>query len=63
MISKKILDTNGLIYLLSLLQEYPNNDVLATVINAVDMTKADLDSPALTGTPMAPTAPAGTNNN
>ena len=50
-------------YLLSLMQEYPDNDVLATVINAIDATKADINSPALTGTPTAPTAPAGTNNN
>lgn len=59
---KKFIDYNGLMYLLQLLQEYPNNDILATIIEAIDTTKADIDSPVFTGTPTAPTPSANTNN-
>ena len=47
MVSKKFLDADGLMYLLSLMQEYPDNDVLAAIINAVDITKADIDAAIL----------------
>lgn len=42
---KKFLDTEGLRYLWSKLslQDYPNNDVLVAVINALDETKANKD--------------------
>lgn len=43
MSDKKILDMNGVAYLyhkLSL-EDYPNNEVLKTVINSIDQTKAD----------------------
>lgn len=40
---KKFLDASGVAYLWSQLslQDYPNNEVLAAVINAIDGTKAD----------------------
>lgn len=34
--AKKFLDYNGLVYLASKLNEYPNNTVLTAVINAID---------------------------
>lgn len=42
---KKFLDTEGLRYLWSKvsLQDYPNNEVLVAVVNALDETKADRD--------------------
>lgn len=42
---KKFLDIEGLKHLWSKvsLQDYPNNDVLVAVINALDETKADKD--------------------
>lgn len=51
MAQKKFLDATGIEYLwrrLSL-QDYPNNDVLVAVINALDDTKADRSElPAIT---------------
>lgn len=41
MITKKFLDQNGLRYLLSKLDDYPTNELLGTVINAIDTVKAD----------------------
>lgn len=45
--NKKFLDYEGLIYLASKLNEYPNNTVLTAVINAIESeindTKTDLD--------------------
>lgn len=43
--NKKFLDQEGIKYLWSKisLQDYPNNDTLATVIEAIDETKADKD--------------------
>lgn len=32
---KKFLDANGVAYLASLLDNYPDNEILATVINAI----------------------------
>ena len=40
-ITKKYLDQQGLIYLLSKMQGYPTNEVLSAVINAIDAAKAD----------------------
>ena len=60
---KKFLDADGVTYLAQLLNEYPNNDVLSAVINAIDDIKADKASPALSGVPTAPTAAPGTNTN
>lgn len=41
--TKKFLDANGVkvLYDLLSLQDYPNNDVLMAVINAIDTTKLD----------------------
>lgn len=43
MAKKKFLDASGIEYLWSKLslQDYPNNDTLVAVINALDATKAD----------------------
>ena len=43
--NKKFLDQEGIKYLWSKisLQDYPNNDTLVTVIEAIDKTKADKD--------------------
>lgn len=62
---KKYLDENGVQYLYKKLslEDYPNNETLATVIDAMQSTldeKADNDSPSLTGVPTAPTAAVGT---
>lgn len=62
--SKKFLDAAGLSYFAGKLDDYPTNEILGTVINAIDSeleNKADINSPALTGAPTAPTAAAGTN--
>ena len=47
--SKKFLDIEGIKYLWSKIsmQDYPNNDILAAVINAIDETKADKDNVVL----------------
>jgi len=58
-IVKKFLDATGLTYLAEKLNNYPTNELLGTVINAIDETKADINSPTFTGTPMAPTPRAG----
>jgi hypothetical protein len=44
-VNKKFLDANGVQYLWSKvsLQDYPNNDTLVAVIEAIDETKADKD--------------------
>lgn len=41
----KILDSIGLIYLWSKInmQDYPNNETLIAILNAIDETKADRD--------------------
>lgn len=62
---KKYLDANGVGYLYKKLslEDYPNNETLATVIDAMQSTldeKANIDSPSLTGVPTAPTAAVGT---
>ena len=62
---KKYLDENGVQYLYKKLSldDYPNNETLGAVIDAMQSTlddKADNDSPALTGIPTAPTAAVGT---
>ena len=54
MANKKYLDQEGVQYLWSKvsLQDYPNNDTLVAVLNAIDDTKADkesLSNVALTG--------------
>lgn len=54
MAQKKYLDQEGVQYLWSKvsLQDYPNNDTLVAVLNAIDDTKADKESlsdVALTG--------------
>ena len=54
MAQKKYLDQEGVQYLWSKvsLQDYPNNDTLIAVLNAIDDTKADkesLSNVALTG--------------
>ncbi len=56
--SKKYLDNNGVLYLWSKIKAY-----VQSVITALDLsdTYAPKASPALTGTPTAPTADAGTN--
>lgn len=41
MTAKSFLDSGGLIYLLSKLNDYPTNEILGTVINAIDAVKAD----------------------
>lgn len=52
--TKKFLDYNGLVYLASKLNEYPNNTVLSAVINAIeqqmqeDKTELENDIAALT---------------
>lgn len=56
---KKFLDIDGLTYFAQKLDEYPTNEVLGTVINAIDLVKANINSPAFTGTPTAPTPSAG----
>lgn len=64
--SKKFLDAAGLSYFAGKLNDYPTNEILGTVINAIDSeleNKADINSPALTGRPTAPTATFGTNTN
>lgn len=64
--SKKFLDAAGLSYFAGKLDDYPTNEILGTVINAIDSeleNKADINSPALTGRPTAPTATFGTNTN
>ena len=64
--SKKFLDAAGLSYFAGKLDDYPTNEILGTVINAIDSeleNKADINSPALTGRPSAPTATFGTNTN
>ena len=38
---KKFLDADGLAYLAQLLNNYPNNELLSTVINAIDNAKQD----------------------
>ena len=38
---KKFLDENGVTYLASLLNNYPDNELLGTVIDAIDQAKAD----------------------
>ena len=43
-------------------QDYPDNKILGTVINAIDTVKADKESPNLTGIPTAPTAEITINN-
>lgn len=57
------LDAEGVKYLWSKvnMQDYPNNETLMAVINAIDETKADKESPIFTGIPMAPTADPHTN--
>lgn len=49
MADKKFLDQNGVQYLWSKLsmQDYPNNETLIAILNAIDETKQD----SLTGTP------------
>ena len=62
--SKKFLDAAGLSYFAGKLDDYPTNEILGTVINAIDSeleNKADINSPALIGRPTAPTATFGTN--
>ena len=64
--SKKFLDAAGLSYFAGKLDDYPTNEILGTVINAIDSeleNKADINSPALIGRPTAPTATFGTNTN
>lgn len=57
------LDAEGVKYLWSKvnMQDYPNNETLMAVINAIDETKADKESPIFTGIPIAPTADPHTN--
>lgn len=57
------LDAEGVKYLWSKvnMQDYPNNETLMAVINAIDKTKADKESPIFTGIPIAPTADPHTN--
>ena len=57
------LDVEGVKYLWSKvnMQDYPNNETLMAVINAIDKTKADKESPIFTGIPIAPTADPHTN--
>ena len=59
---KKFLDLKGLTYLCKKFQDYPDNKILGTVINAIDTVKADKESPNLTGIPTAPTAEITINN-
>lgn len=59
---KKFLDKDGLLYLISKMQEYPTNDILGTIINAIDETKADIESPNFLGIPTAPTAEKNTSS-
>ena len=42
----KVLDEEGLKRVLSKLSEYPDNSILAAVINAIDETKQDVIVPA-----------------
>ena len=61
---KKFLDSQGIEHFTQLLNNYPNNEILSTVIDAIQDeldTKASLDSPIFTGTPIAPT-PINTDN-
>ena len=60
---KKFLDAEGVKYLWSKvnMQDYPNNETLMAVINAIDETKADKESPEFIGIPIAPTAEPHTN--
>lgn len=39
--TRKYLDYNGLVTLLRKFQDYPTNDILGAVINAIDSSKAD----------------------
>lgn len=57
------LNAEGVKYLWSKInmQDYPNNETLMAVINAIDETKADKESPIFTGIPIAPTADPHTN--
>lgn len=57
------LDAEGVKYLWSKvnMQDYPNNETLMAVINAIDETKVDKESPIFTGIPIAPTADPHTN--
>lgn len=57
------LNAEGVKYLWSKInmQDYPNNETLMAVINAIDKTKADKESPIFTGIPIAPTADPHTN--
>lgn len=57
------LDAEGVKYLWSKvnMQDYPNNETLMAVINAIDETKADKESPIFVGIPVAPTADPHTN--
>lgn len=62
---KKYLDANGVGYLYKKLSlnDYPNNETLGVVIDAMQTAldeKASSESPSLTGTPTAPTAALGT---
>lgn len=41
---KKFLDSNGLTYFCKKFQDYPSNEILGAVINAIDTTKLDKDS-------------------
>ena len=59
---KKFLDNKGLAYFCKKFQDYPDNKILGTVINAIDTVKADKESPNLTGIPTAPTAEITINN-
>ena len=42
--TKKFLDSNGLTYFCKKFQDYPSNEILSTVINAIDATKVDKEN-------------------
>ena len=42
--TKKFLDSNGLTYFCKKFQDYPDNEILSTVINAIDATKVDKEN-------------------
>ena len=42
--TKKFLDSSGLTHFCKRLQDYPDNEILSTVINAIDATKVDKEN-------------------
>ena len=60
---KKFLDQEGLTHLMQKFQDYPNNEILGVVINAIDEAKADkneLFSGSYNDLTDKPTIPAAT---